>query len=87
MLHPSHNLPPHLRPVYTPIELFIHAPDDRHVITPHQIQAVLDARRVLVVLFTHRPDDAFDSILQYKVCLLVVGGEGAEQGAAVGGED
>ncbi|KAK3202658.1 hypothetical protein GRF29_154g319888 [Pseudopithomyces chartarum] len=89
MLRRPNNIPPHLRPINTLINLLIHPPTHRDRIPPHNVQPqrYLFGRDVVFRVVDSRPDDALDGGGKNEVHAAVAGLEGADHGAAVEGED
>lgn len=85
MPHAPDHVPPHTRPIDLSVHLLIDQPHDRDIVPPHQVQPVLHLAAGLLVV--GGPDDALDGVGEHEVGQLVAGEEGAEESAAVGGEE
>lgn len=85
MFSAPNDLPAHLRPIDTSIQLLIHQPTNYHIVTPDHIHAMrLLDRRLLVVLWS---DHTLDCIFKHKVGDLIAAEESAGKRAAVDCED
>lgn len=82
MLRTSYHLAPHLSPINTPIQFFIHKPTDNNIIASHKIQprVWLLSALLLIVL---RSDNALDGVFQDEIRDLVAADEGTGECAAV----
>ena len=85
MFYASNDCSSNLFPVDARIQLFVHKPTDRDIISPNEIQPMTDLCTGLRVI--GGADDTFKGVVEDDIGQLIAGEEGACECSTVGSND